>query len=495
MDRTADQVARTSQASAQGVLLPLVLAQFMCSFAATSTNVAISSIANSLGTTVSGVQVAITAFTLTMAALMIPGSKLTDIWGRKFCLRLGLAVYGAGALMAAASQSLGLFIGGYSLGQGIGTALLIPPVYIFATIMFPDLKSRARAFGAISAAGGIGSAAGPLIGGIITSATSWRVTFLVQTLLAVFIIYLSRRIEDPGVQGAKPRFDLLGAVLSALGLFFVVFGILQADPYGWLRCKQDFVIGNTVVIPQGGISPVWVFVFIGALLLLGFFLHIRSTERAGKQPLLSIRMFQNRLANLGLVTQSMQWLVLQGLAFVVSVFLQVVWGYSPIQTGLILTPATVGILLGALPAARLAKRFPQITLIRAGFVMTVVGVGLLLLLVPYSSNVLTFAPGLFLIGVGVGVMITSSVNVVQSSFAEKDQGEISGLSRSVSNLGSSLGVAIAGTVIVSEIAAGNTGYALAIIVLGVAALIGLVASILMRANSVPQAAEGSASAL
>ncbi len=493
MERTAGQPTNASAAGTQGVLLPLVLAQFMCSFAATSTNVAISPIASSLGTDVGGVQVAITAFTLTMAALMIPGSKLTDIWGRKFCLRIGLAVYGIGALVAAAAQGLGLFIGGYSLGEGIGTALLIPPVSIFATVLFPDLKSRARAFGAISAAGGIGSAAGPLIGGIITTATSWRVTFLVQTLLAVFIIFLSRRIEDPGVQGTKPKFDLLGAVLSAAGLFFVVIGILQADPYGWVRCNQDFIIGGTVVIPQGGISPVLIFVLIGALLLLAFFWHINRTERAGKQPLLSMRMFQNRLANLGLVTQNMQWLVLQGLAFTVSVALQVVRGYNPIQTGLILMPATIGVLLGSLPAARLARRFAQVTLIRAGFAMAVVGIGLLLLLVSATSSVLTFAPGLFVIGVGIGVMLTSSVNVVQSAFGEKDQGEISGLSRSISNLGSSLGVAIAGTVIVSQRYTGNQGYAAAMVVLAVAALIGLVASLLMRANPAPQEAEGSAS--
>ena len=146
----------------------------------------------------------------------------------------------------------------------------------------------------------------------------------------------------------------------------------------------------------------------------------------------------------------MQWLVLLGISFVVSVYLQQVRGYSAIETGVILTPATIGILLGALPARRLAQRFSQAILIRAGFVLTLVGVILLLLLVSATSNVLTFAPGLFLIGVGVGVMLTSSVNVVQSAFPEEDQGEISGLSRSVSNLGSSLGVAIAGTVIVSQ---------------------------------------------
>jgi len=267
------------------MLLPLVLAQFLCSFAGTTMNVAISNIATDLGTPVSGVQTAITLFTLTMAALMIPGSKLTDIWGRKFCFRLGLLIYGAGALVASFSQALPGLVVGYSLGQGIGTAFLIPPVYILATVFTTDVKSRARAFGAISAAAGIGSAAGPLIGGLITSATSWRVAFVVQAVLVVVILYLGRRIVDAGVQGPKPAFDLFGAILSAAGLFFVVVGTLQAGTYGWFTASQDFVIGTTVVIPQGGISPVWLFELIGALLLAWFFWHIRSTERAGKEPL------------------------------------------------------------------------------------------------------------------------------------------------------------------------------------------------------------------
>jgi MFS family permease len=461
------------------MLVPLVLAQFLCSFAATTMNVAITSIATDLGTTVSGVQTAITAFTLTMAALMIPGSKLTDIWGRKLCFRLGLVVYGIGALAAAVSQALPGLILGYSLGQGIGTALLIPPVYILATVFYSDVKSRARAFGAISAAGGIGSAAGPLIGGLITSAATWRLAFGVQVLLVLVILYLARRIADAGVQGAKPKFDFVGAILSAAGLFFMVIGILQAGTYGWFKSSQDFVIGSTVVIPAGGISPVWVFVLIGALLLVWFFRHIASTERAGGEPLLATRMFKNRVSNLGLVTQNIQWLVLLGLSFVVSVFLQTVRGYGAIQTGLILTPATIGILVSSMAAGRLAQRRSQSTLIRAGFIVTIAGVLLLLVFVPGTTNVLPFIPGLLLVGLGVGVMLTSSVNVVQSSFPEQDQGEISGLSRSVSNLGSSLGVAIAGTVIVSDLVDGNAGYALALLVLTVFAVIGLIAAFLL----------------
>jgi MFS family permease len=485
MTSTVEQAPQSSAVRPQDMLLPLVLAQFLCSFAATTMNVAISNIATDLGTTVSGVQTAITAFTLTMAALMIPGSKLTDIWGRKFCFRIGLLIYGAGAVLAALAQGLPTLIAGYSLGEGIGTALLIPPVYILATVMTTDVKSRARAFGAISAAAGMGSAAGPLIGGLITSATSWRVAFLTQALLVVVILYLGRRIVDPGIQGEKPKFDLLGAILSAAGLFFVVVGTLQAGAYGWFRSTQDFMIGNSVLIPAGGISPVWLFELVGALLLLWFFLHIRSRERAGKEPLLSIRMFQNRVANLGLVTQNIQWLVLLGLSFVVSVFLQQVRGYGAIETGLILTPATVGILVSSMAAGRMAQRRAQANLIRAGFIMTIIGVLLLLMMVSATSNVLTFAPGLFLVGLGVGIMLTSSVNVVQSSFPEEDQGEISGLSRSVSNLGSSLGVAIAGTVMVSSLVTGNAGYALAVIVLAVFALVGLVAAFLLPVTPPP----------
>lgn len=452
-------------------------------------NVAINNIATDLGTTVSGVQTTIAVFTLTMAALMIPSSKLTDILGRTFLFRRGLVVYGVGALVAAAAPGLGVLILGYSLLEGIGTALLIPPVYILATVFSPDLTSRARAFGAISAAGGIGAAAGPLVGGIITTAISWRAAFVVQAIVVSIVIIQSRSIVDPGVQGPKPGLDIIGTILSAAGLFFVVVGILQASTYGWFTASQDFVIGSTVVIPEGGISPVWVFVLIGLVLLALFFRHIRSMERAGKEPLLSTRLFRNRTSNLGLITQNIQWLVLLGLSFVVSVYVQTVRGYNAVETGLILTPATIGILLSSMAAGRLARRRSQATLIRAGFVVTVAGVLLLLLLVREASNVLTFVPGLFLVGVGVGVMLTSSVTVVQSAFPEEDQGEISGLSRSVSNLGSSLGVAIAGTVIVSSLVEGNLGYALALVVLAFFAVIGLAAAFMLPATPVPPAPE------
>src|SRR6266487_2693665 len=461
------------------ILLPLALAQFICSYAATTMNVSISVIAKDLGTDVHAIQITITFFTLTMAALMIPGSKLTDIWGRKFCLMLGLIVYGLGALIATFAQGIGLLMFGYSLLEGVGTALLIPPVYILCTVSFLDLPTRARAFGVISAAGGIGAAAGPLIGGVITTTISWRASFALQVLVVALIIVLSRRLADPGVQGAKPKFDIIGTILSAAGLVFVVLGILQSGTYGWITASQNFTIGNTVVIPQGGISPVWLFVGIGALFLVGFFFWIRSRERAGKEPLLSTRLFRNRTSNLGLVTQLIQWFILQGSFFVISVFLQEVRNYNAIQTGLALTHTTIGILIAGALAGRLAQKRTQRRLIWVGFVLTIVGMILLLLLGRLISSSLASIPGLLLLGLGVGTMLTSSVNVVQSSFPDKEQGEISGLSRSASNLGSSLGTAIAGSVLVTTLVQPDKTYPLALITMIVFACIGLIAALLL----------------
>jgi MFS family permease len=452
--------------SARRLILPLALAQFICSFAGSNMNVMINDISDDLDTTVKGVQTTITLFLLIMAILMIPCSKLTDRWGRKRCFTAGLTLYGIGALLSAFSPGLGVLILGNSVLEGVGTALLIPPVYILATLWFSDITSRAWAFGVISGLGGIGAAAGPLIGGLITSAISWRAAFVFQALVIVTIVLLSRRLVDPLPPDPTRPFDVIGAILSGAGMFCVVFGILQAG-------------SNNALMT--------LFLVVGAALLIWFFLYIRSLERRGKEPLLSTGLFRNRTCNLALVTQNVQWLLLMGTSFVVSVFLQTVRGYSAIGTGVIFTAATAGILVSSLAAERLAKRYSQKTLIVAGFVVTLAGLGVLLGLIYVSTRNIAFVPGLLLIGLGLGGMLTPSVNVVQSSFPEELQGEISGLSRSVSNLGSSFGTAIAGTILVSVVATGNRAYAWAMVSLAVFGLIGLGAALFLPAKREGQA--------
>src|SRR3974390_1558372 len=215
--------------SLRRMLVPLALAQFICSFAGSNMNVMITDISHDLDTTVHGVQVAITLFLLVMAALMIPGGKLTDKWGRKRCFSAGLVIYAVGALLSAVSPGLGVLILGNSILEGVGTALLIPPVYILTTLLFTDMKSRAWAFGVISGRGGIGAAMGPLIGGLITSTITWRAAFIFQALIIVVIVLLGRRIVDPVPPDPTRAFDIVGAILSAVGLVVLVGGIMAAD--------------------------------------------------------------------------------------------------------------------------------------------------------------------------------------------------------------------------------------------------------------------------
>jgi MFS family permease len=269
-----------------------------------------------------------------------------------------------------------------------------------------------------------------------------------MTVMSVFITFIP---ADP----TRP-FDAVGAILSAVGMFFVVFGILQAGT-------------NNALFTA--------FLVLGLALLIGFFFYIRARERQGKEALLSTRVFRNRTCNLALVTQNIQWLLLMGVSFTVSVFLQEVRGYSAIGTGVVFTAATLGVLVSSFAAQRLARKYSQRTLIVAGFLVTLAGIGLLLGFVHSSSRVVAFVPGLLLIGLGLGAMLTPSVNVVQSSFPEALQGEISGLSRSVSNLGSTFGTAIAGTILVSVVALGTRSYAVAMITLALFGLIGLLAAL------------------
>ncbi|MFE6825191.1 MFS transporter [Streptomyces sp. NPDC057690] len=453
----ADETARPARSTGHGrALAALALAQFICSFAGSNMNVMINDISEDLDTTVQGVQVAITVFLLVMAALMIPGGKLTDRYGRKRCFLTGLVVYAVGALLSAAAPGLGVLILGNSILEGIGTALLIPPVYILTTLLYPDVTSRARAFGVVMALGGIGAAAGPLIGGLITTAISWRAAFVFQALVIAVIVILSRRIDDPLPPDPTRSFDTVGAVLSAVGLVLVVMGILAADDNVWLMI---------------------VLLVLGALVLWWFFRSVRAKEASGREPLLSLRLFDNRVSNLGLVTQNIQWLLLMGTSFTVAAYLQVVRGYDAVQTGVVFTAATLGLLATSLAAERLARRHPQRTLIMTGFTLSIGGVVVLIVLAGSFATAWAFVPGLLLIGLGLGVMLTPSVNVVQSSFPEAQQGEISGLSRSVSNLGSSFGTAIAGTILVAGLSKG--AYAAAMITLAVIGLGGLAAAALL----------------
>jgi MFS family permease len=446
-------------------LVPLALAQFICSFAGSNMNVMLKDMSEDLDTSVQGIQLSITLFLLVMAALMIPFGKLTDQLGRKTCLVLGLAVYGVGAVISAVSPGLGVLILGNSILEGAGTALLIPPVYILVTMYWTGIAERARAFGLVSAAGGVGAATGPLIGGWIAATISWRAAFIFQALVIVLILILAVRLKDPRAREPDKPFDVIGAVLSALGLIVFVMGILATD--------------SNLLLALGLMAA-----GIGVIAL--FFWWVRRLERKGRPPLLSTALFKNRVSNLGLITQNFQWLLLMGMSMLVASYLQVVRGYNAIETGVIFSAATVGILVSSLAAGPLVRRFPQRSLIMVGFVISGVGF-ILLLVVARVPGAWAFAPGLLTAGLGTGLMLTPSVNIVQSAFPEEQQGEISGLSRSVSNLGSSFGTAIVSTLLVLNADASASGYLSALVPLLAVTVGGIVISIFLPGRAKPAA--------
>ena len=452
-----------SQTTTLWSLVPLALAQFICSFAGSNMNVMLNDMSQDLGTTVQGIQISITLFLLVMAALMIPFGKLTDQLGRKACLIIGLSVYGIGAVVSALSPGLGVLILGNSILEGAGTALLIPPVYILVTMYWTGIAERARAFGIVSAAGGVGAATGPLIGGWITAYLGWRAAFGFQALIIVLILILAIRLKDPRPRDPDRPYDVIGAVLSAVGLIVFVIGILAAD--------------NNLLVSLGLMAA-------GAGVIAVFFWWVRRLERNGREPLLSTTLFKNRISNLGLVTQNFQWLLLMGISMLVASHLQVVRQYDAIETGIIFSAATLGILVSSLAAGSLVRRFTQRALILVGFAVTGIGL-ILLLLVGAVPGAWAFAPGLLTIGLGIGLMLTPSVNMVQSAFAEEQQGEISGLSRSISNLGSSFGTAIVGSLLVLNVTGRADGYVLAMVPLIAIAIAGIVVASFLPGRAKP----------
>ena len=447
-------------------LAPLALAQFICSFAGSNMNVMINDITEDLDTTVTGVQATITLFLLVMAVLMIPCSKLTDRWGRKRCFTIGLILYGIGALLSAIAPGLGVLIIGNSILEGVGTALLIPPVYILTTLLLqrphvarPGVR-RDQWHGRHRRRRG--------------AADRRLITTRDQLARGVRLPGARRRGDrraEPAHRGSaagRSRPPLRRASARCCRR-----SACSSSSSGILAADNDLALMASC---SRAAPPSW----------SGSSCTCAPASAPGEGAAVD-RLFRNRASNLGLVTQNVQWLMLMGVSFTVAVFLQTVRDYDAVQTGVIFTAATLGILASSLGAGRFAKRRAQRTLIIAGFVTTIAGILLLLALVGASSRVVAFAPGLLVIGLGVGVMLTPSVNLVQSSFAEEKQGEISGLSRSVSNLGSSFGTAIAGTILVVGSRVGNTSYVVAMVVLAAIGLVGLLAALRLPRGSVPAA--------
>jgi MFS family permease len=415
-------------------------------------NVSISQIVDDLDTTVAGVQLAITAYTLVMAAFMLVGAKLGDIWGRNRTFAVGLAVYGLGSLTTALSPNLYVLLFGWSLVEGLGAVLVIPAIAALIVANYEG-RMRALAYGLIGGIAGAAIAVGPLIGGWVTTTFSWRYVFAGETVVVIAILLARRWLASAARPELAPRLDYVGAALSSLGLGLAVYGILKSSEWGWVEPIGTPTIAGHEITPFG-FSPVPFLILAGVGLLGAFAMWEERRERKGHDTLLNRALLKIEHLRAGLSVLVMQQLILLGTFFVLPVYLQVVLGLDAFETGKRLLPMSVTMLIAALAGPRLAERFAPKRVAQLGLAALVVGAFGLVGTVDVELNARAFAIALAVFGTGIGLLLSQLGNVIMSSVDESDTNEAGGLQGTAQNLGASLGTALIGSILLAGLTGG-----------------------------------------
>lgn len=432
--------------------LPVIIlgiAQFVMILDSSVMNVSISTIVKDLNTTVAGLQLAITMYLLVMAALMLTGGKMGDIWGRRKAFNIGLLVYGAGSLITAFSVGLPMLLFGWSLVEALGAILVIPAIAALVAANYKG-KDRVAAYSIIAAASGVAVAAGPLIGGAVTTYSSWRYVFAAETVTVIGIsLFFVKKIMDAPVT-KKPTLDIWSAILSASGMFLIVFAILQSKVWGWVAPISAPVINGNTITPFG-FSVVPFMIAAGVAILWVFLGRQNKLKANGNDPLLDPAVLQIGRMQSGLSNITIQYLLTAGLFFVLPVFLQMVLGLDAIQTGVKIFPLSVTLVVFSLLGARLVSRFSPKRIIVWGKWLIVLGMLSLLFAINPQLNNPVFIMGMLLVGAGVGLMASQIGNVIMSSVDETKSSEAGGLSGTFQNLGASLGTALIGSVLIGSL--------------------------------------------
>jgi MFS family permease len=451
----AATLAAVASERAQASWFPVAIlgaAQFVMVLDSSVMNVSISQIVADLDTTVQGVQLAITAYTLVMAAFMLLGARLGDILGRQRCFAIGLAIYGLGSLTTALSPSLGVLLIGWSLIEGLGAALVIPAIVSLVAATYEG-PQRALAFGLIGGVAGAAVAAGPLIGGWVTTELSWRYVFAAETVVVIGILLLRGRLVSGAAPAHRPRLDVVGVVLSACGLGLAVFGILKSSSWGLILPRGALTIAGTEITPFG-LSAV-PFLIAGGIGLLALFAawEERRDERA-QDTLLDRSMLRIPPLRAGLSTLAVQQLLLLGTFFVLPVYLQLVLGLDAFETGKRLFPMSVTMFIAALAGPRLAAGIAPRRVAQAGLVAIGAAALLLVQTVDVELNQSAFAWALALFGVGAGLLLSQLGNVIMSSVGPEQTNLAGGLQGTAQNIGASLGTALIGSVLIAALTTG-----------------------------------------
>jgi MFS family permease len=427
--------------SRRPVLIVLGAAQFLMVLDQSVMNVSISQLVDDFDTTVTTIQAVITLYSLTMAALMITGGKLGDIWGRRRAFRIGLVIYGAGSLLTALSWSVPALALGWSLLEGIGAALVLPALVALTAGNFEG-RARAAAYGVLGGVAGAGIAVGPILGGWVTTNLTWRLVFAGEVVLVIAILLATRLLREPPTERQAGGMDWVGSVLSALGLALIVFAVLQASNWGWLQPR------NSPVTPLG-FSLVPFVIALGVLVLCAFRAWERHRQASGLPRLMRFELLRIAPLRASLGMFLAQNAILLGIFFTVPLYLQVVQGYDAFKTGVQMLPVSIAMLVTATAAPRVAGRWSPRTLVQVGLGILLLATILLISTIEPRINNTGFGIAMALIGIGMGLIASQLGNVAQSTVTDADRSEAGGLQYTGQQLGAALGTALIGAVLIT----------------------------------------------
>jgi EmrB/QacA subfamily drug resistance transporter len=439
---SSSALAERTGSTAGGVLLTLASGQFLMTLDSSVMNVAIATVAEDVGTSVTGIQSAITLYLLVMAMLMVAGGKIGSMIGRRRAFMIGCVVYGLGSLTTALAPNLTVLILGWSVLEGVGAALILPAIVALVAGNFPP-EGRPRAYGLVMGAGAIAVAVGPLIGGIATTYFSWRWVFVGEVVVVIGILALARRVQDTPPQ-ARRRFDLVGAVLVAMGLGLAVLGILRSSDWGWVTPKP----GAPSVL---GVSPTVWFVLAGLLVTWMFFEHESQVVDSGREPLVNPSLFSNRQMSGGLLMFLVLYLVQAGMFFTIPLFLSVSLGLSALETGVRILPLSITLLAAAVGIPRFFPKASPRRVVRLGLLAMFAGVVVLMSAIDPTADARIVTAPLLLAGLGIGALASQLGAVTVSAVPDELSPEVGGLQNTATNLGAAIGTALAGSILITAL--------------------------------------------
>ncbi|AXY49919.1 MFS transporter [Rhodococcus ruber] len=423
------------------VLAVLAAGQFLMTLDSSVMNVSMATVAADVNTTITGIQTAITLYTLVMATLMITGGKVGTILGRRRAFGLGLIIYGAGSFVTGIAPNLTVLLIGWSLLEGIGAALIMPAIVSLVAANFPA-ERRPAAYGLVAAAGAAAVAVGPLLGGAVTTFASWRYVFFGEVVVVFLILLTLRRVED--IPPQRIRLDLVGSLLSVVGLGMFVYGVLRSSEWGWIQTKP----GGPQIL---GLSPV-IWLLLGGLFVLYLFLR-RETylAKTGGEPLVDPALLKNSQLTGGLSMFFAQFLIQAGVFFSVPLFLSVVLELSALETGVRILPLSIALVLAAIGIPKLRPHANPRLVVRLG--LGTMAVGILILvggMDPGASAAVVSIP-MLLMGLGLGALASQLGAVTVSAVPDSQSAEVGGLQNTATNLGASLGTALIGSILIATL--------------------------------------------